>query len=147
METQQIRFESWTWQTALELVNCQSSICWKSMAVFLYLIFFYISYKNKIWKINKNIFDTNNTVSFLGKLVNCYICSMEMCLLVIILTLNKVHHLTFRLKHLTYLSLCFCDHISENGIEILGQMHTLTSLDISGCKVTDKVSTIYAEYL
>ncbi|XP_063407958.1 F-box and leucine-rich repeat protein 13-like isoform X2 [Mytilus trossulus] len=43
-----------------------------------------------------------------------------------------------KLKHLTYVSLCFCDHISENGIEILGQMHSLTSLDISGCKVTDK---------
>lgn len=38
---------------------------------------------------------------------------------------------------LTYLSVCFCEHISEAGIELLGQTHSLTSIDISGCNCGD----------
>lgn len=42
-----------------------------------------------------------------------------------------------RCHNLTYLSVCFCEHISEAGIELLGQTHSLTSLDISGCNCGD----------
>lgn len=34
----------------------------------------------------------------------------------------------------------YCDHISEAGIELLGQTHCLTSLDLSGCNCGDVVS-------
>ena len=43
-----------------------------------------------------------------------------------------------RCHSLAYLSVCFCEHISEAGIELLGQSH-LTSLDISGCNCGDVV--------
>ncbi|XP_041348601.1 dynein regulatory complex subunit 6-like isoform X2 [Gigantopelta aegis] len=39
---------------------------------------------------------------------------------------------------LTYLSVCFCEHISEAGVELLGQTHSLISLDISGCNCGDQ---------
>ncbi|XP_053377632.1 dynein regulatory complex subunit 6-like isoform X5 [Mercenaria mercenaria] len=42
-----------------------------------------------------------------------------------------------RCHNLTYLSVCFCEHISEAGIELLGQTHSLTSIDISGCNCGD----------
>ncbi|KAL3853207.1 hypothetical protein ACJMK2_016766 [Sinanodonta woodiana] len=41
-------------------------------------------------------------------------------------------HITKRCPNLTYLSICYCEHITESGIEMLGQTK-LTSLDISGC--------------
>ena len=44
-----------------------------------------------------------------------------------------------RCHNLAYLSVCFCEHISEAGIELLGQTHSLTSLDISGCNCGDQV--------
>ncbi|XP_064633493.1 F-box and leucine-rich repeat protein 13-like isoform X2 [Lineus longissimus] len=43
-----------------------------------------------------------------------------------------------RCHSLAYLSVCFCEHISEAGIELLGQTHSLTSLDISGCNCGDQ---------
>ena len=43
-----------------------------------------------------------------------------------------------RSHNLAYLSVCFCEHISEAGIELLGQMHSLVSLDISGCACGDQ---------
>ncbi|XP_052285316.1 dynein regulatory complex subunit 6-like isoform X3 [Dreissena polymorpha] len=43
-----------------------------------------------------------------------------------------------RCHNLTYLSVCFCEHISEAGIELLGQTHSLTSVDISGCNCGDQ---------
>ncbi|XP_060578635.1 F-box and leucine-rich repeat protein 13-like isoform X2 [Ruditapes philippinarum] len=42
-----------------------------------------------------------------------------------------------RCHNLTYLSVCFCEHISEAGIELLGQTHSITSIDISGCNCGD----------
>ena len=49
-------------------------------------------------------------------------------------------HCQFRCHSLAYLSLCFCEHISEAGIELLGQTQSLCSLDISGCNCGDVVS-------
>ena len=43
-----------------------------------------------------------------------------------------------RCHSLAYLSVCFCEHISEAGIELLGQTNSLTSLDISGCNCGDQ---------
>lgn len=48
-----------------------------------------------------------------------------------------------RFKNMVYLSVCFCEHISEkSGIELLGQLHALVSLDISGCNCSDEVSSV-----
>ncbi|XP_048257618.1 dynein regulatory complex subunit 6-like isoform X5 [Haliotis rufescens] len=43
-----------------------------------------------------------------------------------------------RCHSMTYLSVCFCEHISEAGIELLGQTHSLISLDLSGCNCADQ---------
>ncbi|KAL5014145.1 hypothetical protein ScPMuIL_008415, partial [Solemya velum] len=43
-----------------------------------------------------------------------------------------------RCHSLAYLSVCFCEHISEAGVELLGQTHSLTSLDLSGCNCGDQ---------
>ncbi len=43
-----------------------------------------------------------------------------------------------RCHNLGYLSVCYCEHISEAGVELLGQTHSLASLDISGCNCGDQ---------
>ena len=48
-----------------------------------------------------------------------------------------------RCHSLTYLSVCFCEHISEAGVELLGQTHSLISLDISGCNCGDQVKPLH----
>lgn len=51
----------------------------------------------------------------------------------------KAHlYLFCRSHNLAYLSVCYCEHISEAGIELLGQTHSLVSLDISGCACGDQ---------
>ena len=47
-----------------------------------------------------------------------------------------------RCKNLTYLALCFCDSIEEDGLDFISQMENLISIDLSGCKVGDHVSYI-----
>ena len=44
-----------------------------------------------------------------------------------------------RCQSLIYLSLNFCECISPAVIDLLGQMSSLTSLDISGCNAGDPV--------
>ncbi len=39
---------------------------------------------------------------------------------------------------LTCLSLCYCDHITDSGVELLGHVYSLTSLDLSGCSIQDE---------
>ena len=46
----------------------------------------------------------------------------------------------FRCKNLTYLALCFCENIEEDGLDFISQMEHLISIDLSGCKVGDHVS-------
>ena len=41
---------------------------------------------------------------------------------------------------LTHLSLAYCYHMSDTGIELLTQLPQLYSLDITGCSITDHVS-------
>ncbi|XP_070192734.1 F-box and leucine-rich repeat protein 13-like isoform X2 [Littorina saxatilis] len=43
-----------------------------------------------------------------------------------------------RCHNLTYLNVNYCEHISAAGIELLGQTHSLVSLDISGCNCGDQ---------
>ncbi|XP_061187510.1 F-box and leucine-rich repeat protein 13-like isoform X3 [Saccostrea echinata] len=52
-----------------------------------------------------------------------------------------------KFKNLVYLSVCFCEHISEkSGIELLGQLHALVSLDISGCNCSDEGLSSLGKY-
>ncbi|XP_052780096.1 dynein regulatory complex subunit 6-like isoform X2 [Mya arenaria] len=57
------------------------------------------------------------------------------CICVNDMTMVHIHK---RCHNLTYLSLCFCEHLSEAGIELIGQIHSLTSVDISGCNCGDQ---------
>ena len=41
---------------------------------------------------------------------------------------------------LTHLSIAFCQHISDTGVELLTQLPLLHSLDLTGCSITDHVS-------
>ena len=41
---------------------------------------------------------------------------------------------------LTHLSLSYCEHISDTGVELLGKLPRLYSLDLTGCSITDHVS-------
>ena len=40
---------------------------------------------------------------------------------------------------MAYLSLCYCDQITESGLELLGQIQNISTLDITGCNLTDQV--------
>lgn len=40
-------------------------------------------------------------------------------------------------RSLTCLSVCYCENISDAGVEVLGQIPSLASLDISGCNIQD----------
>lgn len=43
----------------------------------------------------------------------------------------------FSCKSLTYVCFCYCEHISDTGVELLGHIPTLTSVDLSGCDIRD----------
>ncbi|XP_059176773.1 F-box and leucine-rich repeat protein 13-like [Physella acuta] len=43
-----------------------------------------------------------------------------------------------RCHSLTYLNVNYCEHISEAGIELIGQIHSLVALDVSGCNCGDQ---------
>ena len=36
------------------------------------------------------------------------------------------------------LSFCYCEHITDTGVELLGHIPTLSSLDLSGCNIQDE---------
>jgi len=38
---------------------------------------------------------------------------------------------------LTCVSFCYCDCVSDSGVDMLGHMPSLVSLDLSGCNVGD----------
>lgn len=40
-------------------------------------------------------------------------------------------------KSLSYVCFCYCEHISDTGVELLGHIPTLTSIDLSGCDIHD----------
>ncbi|XP_039262916.1 F-box and leucine-rich repeat protein 13-like [Styela clava] len=43
-----------------------------------------------------------------------------------------------RCHGLTHLSLCFCEHVTDAGIELLGNMVSLTHVDLSGTNIQDQ---------
>lgn len=47
-----------------------------------------------------------------------------------------------RFKSIRYLSLCYCELIQEDGIDLIGTIENLVSIDLSGCKCGDHVCTI-----
>ena len=42
-------------------------------------------------------------------------------------------------RALGYVCFCYCEHISDTGVELLGHIPSLTSLDLTGCNITDQV--------
>lgn len=48
-------------------------------------------------------------------------------------------HFFSRCSKLTHLSMCFCENLTDNGFECLDNCASLVSLDITGCKIHDKV--------
>ncbi|ESO91191.1 hypothetical protein LOTGIDRAFT_228723 [Lottia gigantea] len=54
------------------------------------------------------------------------------------LTYSSVCLYIFQMSPSNVFCVCFCENISEAGIELLGQIHSLTSLDISGCNCGDQ---------
>ena len=43
----------------------------------------------------------------------------------------------YRCHNLTYCSVCYCEHVTDAGLELLATLPSLVSLDISGCNVQD----------
>lgn len=47
--------------------------------------------------------------------------------------------LRFRCRNLVYASFCYCEHVTDAGVELLGNhLTSLTSLDLSGCNIQDQ---------
>ncbi|CAF4613977.1 unnamed protein product, partial [Rotaria sp. Silwood1] len=50
---------------------------------------------------------------------------------------GSMTNLSRRCKRLAYLKLCYLDQISENGLELIGQIDQLISIDITGTQTSD----------
>ncbi|CAF4460015.1 unnamed protein product, partial [Rotaria magnacalcarata] len=50
---------------------------------------------------------------------------------------SSMTNLARRCKRLAYIKLCHLDQISENGLELIGQMDQLISIDITGTQTSD----------
>ena len=48
---------------------------------------------------------------------------------------------------LSHLSLAYCHHISDTGVELLCQLPLLFSLDLTGCSLTDQVMVVSNHYV
>lgn len=46
--------------------------------------------------------------------------------------------LLFRCHNLVYASFCYCEHVTDAGVELLGTLPSLISLDLSGCNIQDQ---------
>ncbi|XP_046839843.1 dynein regulatory complex subunit 6-like isoform X2 [Xenia sp. Carnegie-2017] len=42
-----------------------------------------------------------------------------------------------RCHNLTYCSICYCEHVTDAGVELLATLPSLVSLDVSGCNIQD----------
>ena len=51
-----------------------------------------------------------------------------------------------RCRNLVYVSFCYCEHITDAGVELMGHMPSLISLDLTGCCLTDQVSDLSYSY-
>ncbi|RXM36684.1 F-box/LRR-repeat protein 13 [Acipenser ruthenus] len=52
-----------------------------------------------------------------------------------------------RCLKLTYLSLCYCEHLTDSGLELLAGLPSLTSLDLTGTNIQDQMTDLYMQYL
>ena len=43
-----------------------------------------------------------------------------------------------RCHNLVYASFCYCEHVTDAGVELLGTLPSLMSLDLSGCNLQDQ---------
>ena len=43
-----------------------------------------------------------------------------------------------RCSSLTYANFSYCDHVTDAGVELLGTIPSLTSVDLSGCNISDQ---------
>ena len=43
-----------------------------------------------------------------------------------------------RCHNLVYASFCYCEHVTDAGVELLGTLPSLMSLDLSGCNIQDQ---------
>lgn len=43
-----------------------------------------------------------------------------------------------RCHNLVYASFCYCEHVTDAGVELLGTLPSLVSLDLSGCNIQDQ---------
>lgn len=53
---------------------------------------------------------------------------------------QSIAALARRCKSIQYLTLCYCEQIEEEGLDLLGTFENLVSIDLSGCKCNDNVS-------
>ena len=51
---------------------------------------------------------------------------------------KPILHFVQRCHNLVYASFCYCEHVTDAGVELLGTLTSLTSLDLSGCNVQDQ---------
>jgi hypothetical protein len=47
-------------------------------------------------------------------------------------------YLICRCHSLVYASFCYCEHVTDAGVELLGTLPSLISLDLSGCNIQDQ---------
>ncbi|XP_051979119.1 dynein regulatory complex subunit 6 [Xyrauchen texanus] len=50
----------------------------------------------------------------------------------------SLRRIALKFTNLTHLRVCFCENLSDNGFESLGNCASLVSLDITGCKIQDQ---------
>ena len=50
---------------------------------------------------------------------------------------SSMNNITRRCKRIAYLKLCYLDEVSETGLEFLGQLDNLTSIDLTGTQTSD----------
>ena len=70
------------------------------------------------------------------------VCSVYALFVATIIVTNIVVMLLGRCRSLVYVSFCYCEHITDAGVELMGHMPSLISLDLTGCCLTDQVSYI-----
>ena len=72
---------------------------------------------------------------------NFYFISSILLFFLLLLFLLLVSSLSCR--NLVHLSLCYCEHISDTGVELVSRIPSLIDLDITGCGLTDQVHANY----
>ena len=48
----------------------------------------------------------------------------------------------YRCTKIAYACFSYCEHITDAGVELLGQMKSIVHLDVRGCNITDEVGYV-----